>query len=107
RIPRTNAQVILLESISDVQADSDFPANARDEHHFPAALDNLAYILYTPGSTGRPKGVAVSHRALSNFLFAMRERPGISAEDTLLAVTTISFDIAALELYLPLANGAR
>ncbi|RRD47241.1 non-ribosomal peptide synthetase [Tessaracoccus sp. OH4464_COT-324] len=66
-----------------------------------------AYVLYTSGSTGRPKGVVVPHRALANFLRAMRDRPGISAQDSLLAVTTLCFDISLLELLLPLTVGAR
>lgn len=69
--------------------------------------DTLAYIIYTSGSTGIPKGVAVPHRALTNFLCSMRREPGLRQEDTLLAVTTLSFDIAALELYLPLICGAQ
>jgi amino acid adenylation domain-containing protein len=69
--------------------------------------DNAAYVIYTSGSTGRPKGVAVPHRAVVNFLESMRAAPGLSAGDTLLAVTTLSFDIAALELLLPLTTGAR
>jgi amino acid adenylation domain-containing protein len=68
---------------------------------------DAAYVIYTSGSTGRPKGVAVSHGALANFLISMRDRPGLAATDVLAAVTTISFDIAALELYLPLTVGAR
>ncbi len=68
---------------------------------------DTAYVIYTSGSTGRPKGVAVQHGALVNFLCAMRDRPGLSARDVLAAVTTISFDIAALELFLPLIVGAR
>ncbi|HZO76370.1 MAG TPA: amino acid adenylation domain-containing protein [Ktedonobacteraceae bacterium] len=68
---------------------------------------HLAYVIYTSGSTGRPKGVQISHRALLNLLLSMRAEPGISAQDTLLAVTTLSFDIAGLELYLPLIVGAR
>ncbi len=74
----------------------------------PAAAlspDRLAYVLYTSGSTGRPKGVQVSHGALAAFLLAMRRRPGFTAGDTLLAVTTIAFDIAGLELFLPLVSG--
>jgi amino acid adenylation domain-containing protein len=67
----------------------------------------LAYVIYTSGSTGRPKGVLVEHRSLAAFLHAMRREPGISADDTLLAVTTLSFDIAGLELFLPLVTGAR
>ncbi|MFE9046490.1 non-ribosomal peptide synthase/polyketide synthase [Streptomyces sp. NPDC007818] len=67
---------------------------------------HAAYVLYTSGSTGRPKGVVVTRTALDNFLAAMRERFRLTAEDTLLAVTTIGFDIAGLELYLPLTSGA-
>ncbi|HEX2189199.1 MAG TPA: amino acid adenylation domain-containing protein [Longimicrobiaceae bacterium] len=66
-----------------------------------------AYVIYTSGSTGRPKGVVVPHRAVVNFLDSMRARPGLTAGDTLLAVTTLSFDIAGLELFLPLTTGAR
>jgi amino acid adenylation domain-containing protein/non-ribosomal peptide synthase protein (TIGR01720 family) len=69
--------------------------------------DNLAYVIYTSGSTGTPKGVAITHGALVNFLATMRRQPGISAQDTLLAVTSVSFDIAGLELFLPLCVGAR
>ena len=69
--------------------------------------DNLAYIIYTSGSTGKPKGVQIYHRSLTNFLKSMSQAPGITNEDTLLAVTTICFDIAALELYLPLIAGAK
>jgi amino acid adenylation domain-containing protein len=68
---------------------------------------DLAYLLYTSGSTGKPKGVSISHGAVANFLLSMRERPGLDANDVLAAVTTISFDIAGLELYLPLIVGAR
>ena len=69
--------------------------------------DQLAYILHTSGSSGRPKGVQVGHAALANLLTSMRHEPGITARDNLVAVTTLSFDIAALELYLPLVAGAR
>ncbi|MET8582265.1 amino acid adenylation domain-containing protein [Streptomyces collinus] len=67
---------------------------------------DLAYVIYTSGSTGNPKGVMVPHRALTNFLCAMARRPGLTAADRMLAVTTHSFDIAALELFLPLVTGA-
>ena len=68
--------------------------------------DQLVNIIYTSGSTGRPKGVMVPHSSLVNLLYSMRTRPGISSNDTLLSVTAISFDIAALELFLPLITGA-
>ena len=68
---------------------------------------DLAYVIYTSGSTGTPKGVAIPHGALANFLNSMRDKPGLSGSDVLAAVTTVSFDIAGLELYLPLVVGAR
>ena len=67
---------------------------------------NLAYIIYTSGSTGRPKGVQIPHHAVSNFLSAMQKRPGITKQDILLGITTIAFDIAALEIFLPITVGA-
>jgi amino acid adenylation domain-containing protein len=69
--------------------------------------NNLAYVLYTSGSTGKPKGVEIEHSAIVNLLVSMQRAPGFTANDTLLAVTTLSFDIAALELYLPLICGGR
>lgn len=66
-----------------------------------------AYVIYTSGSTGRPKGVQVHHAALANLLASMRDLLGVAPDDALLAVTTLSFDIAALELFLPLIAGAR
>ncbi|WP_434047936.1 MULTISPECIES: amino acid adenylation domain-containing protein [Sorangium] len=68
--------------------------------------DSAAYVIYTSGSTGEPKGVLVPHRALTNFLCSMQRRLGFDRSERLLAVTTISFDIAAMELYLPLVTGA-
>ncbi|WP_345144491.1 amino acid adenylation domain-containing protein, partial [Dactylosporangium darangshiense] len=65
----------------------------------------VAYVMYTSGSTGRPKGVAVSHGALAAFVAAMLARPGLSAGDVVLAVTTFGFDIAGLELFGPLTVG--
>ena len=70
-------------------------------------FENLAYTIYTSGSTGKPKGVQIEHRAVVNFLNSMRQEPGLTETDVFLAVTTISFDIAALEIYLPLMVGAR
>ncbi len=69
--------------------------------------EDRAYLIYTSGSTGTPKGVEVSHRSYVNLLTAMAERPGFNADDRLLAVTTLSFDIAGLELMLPLSVGGR
>ena len=69
--------------------------------------ESIAYVIYTSGSTGKPKGVQVPHRAASNFIVAMQATPGIGPDDKLVAVTTLSFDIAVLELFLPLSVGAE
>ena len=100
-MPAKNATVVCLDS--EVALDRQRETN-------PACMatpESLAYVIYTSGSTGRPKGVQVVHRGVVNFLASMRTQPGLSAGDTLLAVTTLSFDIAALELFLPLIVGAR
>jgi amino acid adenylation domain-containing protein len=68
---------------------------------------NLAYVMYTSGSTGKPKGVPVEHRGVVNLLASMQRTVEVTCDDVLLAVTTLSFDIAGLELYLPLISGAR
>ena len=75
----------------------------------PAAArpEDLAYVIYTSGSTGKPKGVAIEHLALNNLLRSMAQTPGLTSADTLVAVTTLAFDIAALELLLPLITGAK
>jgi amino acid adenylation domain-containing protein len=73
----------------------------------PIPPGSLAYVIYTSGSTGRPKGVQIPHRAVVNFLASMAQRPGLSPADRLLAVTSLSFDIAGLELWLPLTLGAQ
>lgn len=92
-----------------VLIDLDWPEIAKQSQESPKLSlnsENRAYVIYTSGSTGKPKGVEIPHRAVVNFLTTMAEQPGISASDRLLAVTTLSFDIAGLEIYLPLTQGA-
>jgi len=96
-----NVQQLFIEDIW-IQLDS-FKTTEPD---VSVTGDDLAYILYTSGSTGRPKGVPIEHHSLSNLLLSMKMVPGITSTDVLLSVTTISFDIAALELFLPLITGA-
>ena len=95
-----------------VCVDRDREALAVESDVLPAVADvaatgpkNLAYVIYTSGSTGKPKGVEVMHHSVVNFLASMRKTLGFLEKDRLLAVTTLSFDIAGLELYLPLTSG--
>ncbi|HBB34379.1 MAG TPA: phenylalanine racemase [Cyanobacteria bacterium UBA9273] len=102
KLPHHQAQVVCLDR------DREAIAQCSGENLRVAVTpDNLAYTIYTSGSTGKPKGVQVLHRGVVNFLTSMSQAPGLTEADTLLAVTTISFDIAALELYLPMTVGAR
>ena len=95
------AKLFLDENLSDIGL------QPRDPPARSAGANDPVYVLYTSGSTGQPKGVEVPHRALTNFLCAMRDTPGCNERDTVLSVTTLSFDICGLELYLPLIVGAR
>lgn len=96
------AKEILLEDIWK-KLDS-YPAA---ETSVAISGNDLAYVLYTSGSTGKPKGVQIRHYNLVNFLLSMQKEPGMHPEDKVLIVTTISFDIAGLEIYLPLITGAQ
>jgi amino acid adenylation domain-containing protein len=78
-----------------------------DPFRAPASPSSPAYVIYTSGSTGRPKGVVVPHAAVVNFLSTMSRRPGMTDRDVMVAVTTLAFDIAGLELFLPLMAGGR
>ena len=101
-LPRAGARSVCL--------DTEWKLIRRESEEKPAVSilpENLAYLIYTSGSTGRPKGVEIPHRAIVNFLSSMQREPGLSRDENLLAVTTLSFDIAALELFLPLSVGAR
>ncbi|GAA1263709.1 hypothetical protein GCM10009677_14200 [Sphaerisporangium rubeum] len=90
-----------------LELDADSPAGPVADPGVAVSPDDPAYVLYTSGSTGRPKGVVVPHGALLNFLVGMRDLLGASRDDVWLAVTSLSFDISGLELYLPLVCGGR
>jgi len=100
RLPVAEAQLVCLDEAPP--AATSHPAAVQ-----PAKPDQLAYLIYTSGSTGRPKGVEVFHGGVVNLLWDMRGRLGLGSADALLTVTSVGFDICALELFLPLMVGAR
>ena len=101
-LPEHEARVVCLDSAWEmIEKTSTEPLDNG------STAENLAYVIYTSGSTGKPKGVQILHRSVVNFLRSMSREPGLTQDDRLLSVTTLSFDIAGLELYLPLIIGAR
>ena len=101
-LPETKAQIVCLDVEAKAMSQPRFENPVSD-----VKPDNLAYVIYTSGSTGNPKGVQIAHSSLLNFLTSMRQQLGLTSADVLLATTAISFDIAALEIYLPLIVGAK
>ena len=100
QLSQQQTKIINLEQVAFVPEQIDNLTNTVAER-------NLAYVIYTSGSTGKPKGVQIEHRTAVNLLTAIARQPGITPKDTLLSVTTISFDIAVLEIFLPLITGAK
>ncbi|MEO8693814.1 MAG: amino acid adenylation domain-containing protein [Acidimicrobiales bacterium] len=104
-VPRASGRppviVDLIADQSAIAAEDAAPLPSVDD-----GADDAAYVIYTSGSTGVPKGVVVGHLSVVNFLASMQRRPGMSPDDVLVAVTTLSFDISVLELFLPLVTGA-
>jgi len=98
RLPGHQAKILNLDEPLPAQTAGFVPSEEGGE--------NPAYVIFTSGSTGRPKGVRIPHRALVNFLNAMQREPGLQPDDVLLSVTTLSFDISGLEIFLPLMTGA-
>jgi len=98
QLPESSATILLLDAIKTIPQQQIVIS--------PHTLD-FAYIIYTSGSTGRPKGVQIQHQSLLNFLLSFQEKLQLTPTDTLVAVTTISFDIAGLEILLPLISGAK
>jgi amino acid adenylation domain-containing protein len=102
KLPREVPKVICVDREGELAAGESSQSPA-----VSTTPENLAYVIYTSGSTGKPKGVEIRHRSVVNFLASMQRQPGIASSDRLLAITTLSFDIAGLELYLPLVSGAQ
>ena len=101
-LPAGVEQIISIDSIWPALSD------LSDENPRAAVTaDNLAYVIYTSGSTGKPKGVMLTHRCVSNFFAGMDQKIGCGTQDTMLAVTSISFDISVLELFWTLTRGAK
>lgn len=88
-----------------LQSESPLSSVVENELRKQSTARDICYVIYTSGSTGKPKGVMVPHGSVVNFLYSMVERPGFDPRDTVLAITTLSFDIAVLEVYLPLLFG--
>lgn len=101
-LPANQEKIIILD-------DEENNLTEKPVENLPASaqLENIAYVIYTSGSTGKPKGVQIEHRNLINLLIAFQNLLQITDKDTWLAITTISFDIAALEIFLPLITGAK
>jgi len=98
-LPNGGATVLPVEDLLATEA-GDMPGEQ-------VRAEDLAYLIYTSGSTGQPKGTEITHRSLVNLLDSMLREPGLGKEDTLVAVTTLSFDIAGLELFGPLVSGGK
>ncbi len=92
--------LVYVDELSQDETTAEDPGIEVSEAH-------LAYMIYTSGSTGKPKGVMISHGAVCNLLHSMGHKPGLYSADRLLALTTLSFDIAGLEIFLPLINGGH
>ncbi len=102
RVEQFDKPMIVIDTaIEEINQQSASPVDC------PATPADICYVIYTSGSTGKPKGVQVPHGAVVNFLYSMKQQPGLTSDDSLLAVTTLSFDIAVLELYLPTIVGGQ
>jgi amino acid adenylation domain-containing protein/thioester reductase-like protein len=101
-LPQHSAHVVVMESDWE-----EIERHSLEQVISSVTTDNLAYTIYTSGSTGKPKGVQVMHRSAVNLYKSMSQSPGLTAQDTLVAISSICFDMSVLELFLPLSVGAR
>ena len=101
---------LITSSIEEIVVEEVWPTvlkESKEASESHVELTDFANLFYTSGSTGKPKGVKITHKNLSNFLISMLTAPGIKSTDRLFAITSISFDPAGLELFLPLISGAQ
>jgi amino acid adenylation domain-containing protein len=105
QIHAENVPVVFIDSENHASLAVSTPADIGKGHG--TTPDDTAYVIYTSGTTGEPKAVEISQRSLVNLLTSMQAAPGLGSDDVLLAVTPISFDIAALEIFLPLISGGK
>jgi enterobactin synthetase component F len=103
QLPTVATPIILID---DPHSDISLDKSVSHPTELAISGNSSAYVIYTSGSTGRPKGVEIPHGALMNFLYAMQNELNLTSQDKFLAVTTISFDISILELFLPMTVGA-
>ncbi|MEV6598120.1 amino acid adenylation domain-containing protein [Actinoplanes sp. NPDC051346] len=106
RLPTTEAPRILVDTPECAQALETMPATEPELPPDPYAADRPAYVIFTSGSTGRPKGVVVTYGAVTNFVLDIRRRLDVTPEDRMFSVTTFGFDIALMEIFVPLIAGA-
>jgi non-ribosomal peptide synthetase component F len=103
RLPAWPAAILRLGALKDDLATESTTAPATAA----VRAEQLAYMIFTSGSTGRPKGVQIAHGGLASILQSFAREPGLAARDVLVALTTLSFDISVLEIFLPLVIGGR
>jgi polyketide synthase PksN len=110
KLPQSEARTVCLDKDWEEICKDSGKSSSRKYYSYSnknTSPEDSAYVIFTSGSTGKPKGVEVTHRGLTNFLCSMERCPGFTNEDRILALTTICFDIAGLELYLPLITGGQ
>jgi amino acid adenylation domain-containing protein len=110
KLPQSDVKTVCLDKDWEEICKDSGKSSSRKYYSYSnknTSPEDSAYVIFTSGSTGRPKGVEVTHRGLTNFLCSMERYPGFTNEDRILALTTICFDIAGLELYLPLITGGQ
>jgi amino acid adenylation domain-containing protein len=102
KLPQHQAHVICLDTDWEM-----ISQQTSENLNTSIKAENLAYVMYTSGSTGKPKGVQIEHQSVVNLLNSIRQEPGLTSEDVLLAVASLSFDISVSEIFLPLTVGAK